>query len=168
MVPWQTSHSHLLNNDDKGTNKQNLLKKKKCSFTKASLLEWETGFNSRHICSFEWKSAQHKWLSQKKFPAGEKSLIYRTCLKDPSTALPSADQDVNTDSKDRKSFHRYEVKHTHTFKTWTSTRVPSPHFQMQLVQLTSDRSSTCLQSHATRHWMTKIFKTDHTFFQLKC
>lgn len=27
MVPWQRSHSHLLNNDDKGKNKQNLSNK---------------------------------------------------------------------------------------------------------------------------------------------
>lgn len=67
------------------------LKENKCRFTKVSLIQWETGFNSLHICSFEWKSVQYKPLFPQNFSAGEKTPIYRSCLTNPSTALPSAE-----------------------------------------------------------------------------
>lgn len=128
MVPWQRSHSHLLNNGDKRRNKQNLSKKINVDTQGFSFCNEKQALTPTASALSNGSQPSTSLGPTKNFPAGEKNPIYRRYLTNPS----AADLYVNSHAGARHSVHRYRAEHTDTSQTRSlspgpAAQAPSPH-----------------------------------------
>lgn len=145
MVPWQRSHSHLLNNDDKRRNKQNPSKKNVDSQRFSQNEKQALTPTAYALFWIEFSPAQVS-VPQELSCRWEKTHLQE--LPNWSThSPPSAHQHANSSAEARGSVHQHGVEHRNTG--------PPPHLQEQSLLLTSGGLSTSLHFCRMRHWIIK-------------
>lgn len=153
MVPWQRSHSHLLNNDDKRRNKQNLSKKMNVDSQRFSFYNEKRPLIPSLLALLN--GSQHSTsLSHKNFSSGEVNPICRSCLTHPCTR-PSADLYAHSHAKARRLVHKFGTHkqiHPGVPQPWTSHCLCST-FRCSHCSSLGGGLSVSLQFCGMRHWI---------------